>query len=168
MRRLAAFSLIVLLAVLLQNTVFAGLKMFGVSPDIVVVVVVCFAMLEGPTTGAMVGFWGGLLRDLFLSAPKGLTGLSYLLVGYVVGIVRPYVESTSVLVPVAGVFFGSLGAAGLYEILEALLGRQGVSLGKSIKVVVLLSVYNSLLAPFIYPVVRRAAMIERPKRVYLW
>lgn len=168
MRRFAAFALIILTAVLLQTTIFSGMRLFGVAPDLVVVVVICFAILEGPTVGGMAGFWGGLLRDLFLNAPKGLTGLSYLIVGYIVGIVRPYVESTSVFVPVAGVFAGSLGATGLYEILQALLGREGLPLDKVLRVVALMSVYNTLLVPFVYPIVRRASLIDKQKRAYHW
>lgn len=168
MRRTATYGLLILTAVLFQTTVFAKFKLFEVVPDLVVVLVICFALLEGPTTGAVVGFSAGFLRDLLLTAPTGLTGLAYLIVGYVVGSVRPYVESTSVFVPIAGVFFGSLAASTIYGVLQQLLGQESVPLGRSIQVVVLIAVYNTLLVPFVYPIARKFSRMEGAKSVYRW
>jgi len=154
--------------VLLQTTVFARIELFGVTPDLVLVLVICFALLEGPTTGAVVGFSSGLLRDLLLTSPKGLTGLSYLTIGYVVGSVRPYVESTSVMVPVTGVFLGSLAATSLYGLLEALLGLETVPFGRTVQVVLLVAVYNTLLVPFVYPLVRKVTLMDKQTNLYRW
>jgi rod shape-determining protein MreD len=168
MRRSAAFGLTILTAVLLQSTVFARLTLFGVSPDLVLAVVISFALIEGPIAGAVLGFSGGLLRDLLLDAPKGLTGLSYLIVGYAVGSIRPYLQTTSVMVPVAGVFAGSLAASALYEVLQAMLGRRTGGFDRAIAVVVLTAVYNTLLVPFVYPPVKRIAGLYRPEKVFQW
>ncbi|MDQ4149676.1 MAG: rod shape-determining protein MreD [Actinomycetota bacterium] len=168
MRRGAVFGLTVLTAVLLQSTVFARLTIFSVSPDLVLAVVICFALIDGPTTGSILGFSGGMLRDLLLDAPKGLTGLSYLIVGYVVGSIRPYFQTTSVVVPLMGMFAGSLGASLLYELLEGMLGRRTGSVGRALIVVLLTAVYNTILVPFLYPLVRRIALLYRTEKVYQW
>lgn len=157
-----------LTAVLFQTTVLPKIDLFGVAPDLVLVIVICFALLEGPSGGAAIGFAGGLLRDLLLDAPKGLTGLAYLIVGYIVGSVRPYVESTSVFVPIFGVFAGSLAATALYEMLKALLGFATTGLAKSVELVIVTALYNTLLVPFVYPLVRRFSQIESSKKVYRW
>lgn len=157
-----------LTAVLFQTTVLPKMELFGVAPDLVLVLVICFALLEGPTSGSFVGFASGFLRDLLLDAPKGLTGLAYLIVGYVIGSVRPYVESTSVFVPIAGVFSGSLAATALYEFLKALLGLETLPLGDSVELIVMTAIYNTLLVPFVYPLVRRFSQMESSKKVYRW
>jgi len=167
MRRVGIFVLAIVSAVLLQTTVFAK-TLFGVAPDLVLVVVISFALLEGPMAGATSGFFGGLLRDLLLNAPKGLTGLSYLLVGYAVGRIRPYVQSMSVFVPIAAIFLGSVAGTGLYEILQGLLGQQTVSWAMGARVVVLTAVYNTLLAPLVYPVIRRIVGLYQTEKVYRW
>lgn len=170
MRRLAIFSLVVLTAVLLQTTIFAprSLSLFGVSPDLLLVLVVSLSLLEGPITGAVAAFGGGLLRDLLLDAPKGMTGLSYLLVAYTIGALRPYVQSTSVFVPVAAVVVGSVAGTALYDVLNVLLGQQTVPLVEIVKEVALTSVYNALLVPFVYPTVRKVAGMYRREKVYRW
>jgi rod shape-determining protein MreD len=168
MRRGAVFGLTILTAVLLQSTLFSRLALFGVSPDLVLAVVICFALIDGPTTGSVLGFSGGLLRDLLLDAPKGLTGLSYLIVGYAAGSIRPYLQSTTVFVPAAGIFVGSLSASALYEILEGMLGRRTGSIDRALVVVLLTAVYNTLLVPFVYPPIKRIAAIYRPEKVVQW
>lgn len=168
MKRGALFALTLLTAVLLQTTAFAKLRILDVSPDLLLVVVISFALLEGPTVGSVLGFSGGFMRDLLLDAPAGLTGLSYLLVGYMVGIARPYISSSSIFVPLAGIFAGTMAATGLYEIFQALLGERTPPLSRAIQVVLLTAIYNALLVPFIYPLLRRIASFYRPEKVYQW
>lgn len=155
-------------AVLLQTTLFAEATLFGVAPDVILVVVISLALLEGPALGAISGFGAGFLRDLLLEAPKGMTGLAYLVVGYVVGSIRPYVQSTSVILPLGGVFAGSLAGAGLYIVISMLLGRPADPLDRSVSIVILTAIYNTLLVPFVYPIVRKITTVYKPEKVYRW
>lgn len=168
MRRLAVFILVMLTAVILQTSVFARATLLGVTPDLILVVVISLALLQGPTIGATAGFGGGLLRDLLLEAPKGVTGLAFLVVGYVVGSIRPYVQSTSVLLPIIGVFLGSFAGSLLYVVVSILLGVTPDSAGRILRVVLLTSVYNTLLVPFVYPLVRRLGTIYPSEKVFKW
>ena len=168
MKRPSIFGLSLLTAVLLQTTFFSKLRILGVSPDLLLAVVICFALLEGPTVGGVLGFSGGFLRDLLLDAPIGLTGLAYLTVGYIAGSIRPYISSTSVFVPAAGVLAGSAVATTLYELFQALLGQRTPPASRAFQVVLLTALYNTILVPFIYPPVRRIVSFYRPERVYQW
>jgi rod shape-determining protein MreD len=154
MRRGVGTSLVILAALILQTTVLPHVALFRVSPDLLLVVVISVALARGPSAGAVVGFAGGVLRDLLLSAPTGLSALAYLSVGYVVGAVLPYVQSSSVAVPLVGVFVGSLAGTAFYDVLALLLGVRAEPLDRMLQVVVLTAVYNTLLVPFAYPVVR--------------
>lgn len=167
MKRFAVISLVMLTAALLQTTVFAR-TFFGVAPDLLLVVVISLALTEGPVTGAVSGFSGGLLRDLLLNSPKGLTGLAYLIVGYAVGIGRPYVQSTSVFVPVAAIFVGSFAGSVLFEVLQALLGRGNIPFDHEVRVVLLTAVYNTLMTPFVYPLIRKLTAVYSREKVYRW
>lgn len=166
MRRALVFALTLLTAVLLQTTVFDQLKIAGVAPDLILALVIVFALLEGPSAGAMLGFCGGFLRDLLLSGPLGLTGLSFLIIGYLVGSLRPYIGSNNVAVPAIGVFLGSTAGTGLYQLLLVLFGQPTPALLRAISVTFLSALYNTILVPFIYPPVRRLASFYRPDKVY--
>jgi rod shape-determining protein MreD len=152
-----------LAAVLLQTTVLPRLTLFGAAPDLVLLVTISMGLLEGPIAGAAVGAAGGLLEDLLLTAITGLTALTYLLVGYAVGKVRPYVQSTSVLVPVTGIFVGTVAAQLTYAALSVLLGGPPSAMDRVLQASMLTGLYNAIIAPFVYPVVRHAASFRTEK-----
>ncbi|MCJ7653588.1 MAG: rod shape-determining protein MreD [Actinobacteria bacterium] len=64
-RRWIFLACTVLLAFILQIAVMPQFKLFGVQPDLILVVAVVVAVLEGPVEGAIVGFCGGMLEDIF-------------------------------------------------------------------------------------------------------
>ncbi len=166
MKRIAVFVLFMLTAVILQTSLLSRIRIFGVGPDLVLVIVIALALIEGPLTGAVAGLGGGLLRDFLLEAPAGLTGLSYLAVGYLVGTIRPYVQTSGVLLPVSAVGLGSLAGTGLYILLSYLLGEQPDPLERVLRVLLLTSLYNAMVTPFVYPVVRRVVSIYPREKVY--
>lgn len=157
MRRSVGSSLLVITALIVQTTLLPHLALFRVVPDLMLVVVICIGLVRGPSSGALAGFGGGMLRDLLLDAPTGLSALAYLTVGYVVGAVRPYVQSSGVAVPLIGVFAGSVVGTAFYTLLALLLGVPAQPLERVAQVILLTGVYNTLLVPFAYPVVRRVA-----------
>jgi rod shape-determining protein MreD len=166
MRRSFSSLLLILTALILQTTVVPHLAIFRVVPDLLMVVVISLALIEGPSHGALAGFMGGLLRDLFVDAPTGLSALSYVTVGYVVGAVRPYVQSSSVAVPFVGVFAGSFAGTVFYQVLALLLGVAAQPVDRMAQIVVVTAVYNTLLVPFVYPLVRRVASKPRTESLY--
>jgi len=65
--------------------VLAPLSVLGGRPDLVLLAVVGWAFLRGPTEGVIWAFIGGLLLDLFSGGPFGCFTLSLLLVALFVG-----------------------------------------------------------------------------------
>nr|MBA2426304.1 hypothetical protein [Actinomycetota bacterium] len=94
--------------------------------------------------------------------------LVYTLIGYTVGVIRQYSIKESVWTPVAAVAAASAIAEIGYAALAILLGERWVSLIYTLKVTGLVVVYNTLLTPFVFPLVRRVADRFRPERVYRW
>src|SRR6266487_4828453 len=100
MRRALLWGAIVLTALVLQSTVFAKVTLAGAKPELVYMVTIILAFLEGPSSGAVAGFAGGMAEDFLLNQPKGITALTLTLVGYSVGLLRQYIVSPSPLLPV--------------------------------------------------------------------
>lgn len=167
-RGLAVGALIVL-ALALQSTLLAQATVLGVIPQLVLVVVVCFAYLDGERVGIVTGFSAGLLQDLLpFPAVIGLTALVYTLVAYGVGILRQYAPADSVWTPVFAVALASAVAEFSYAALSIILGEPWVGLGYTARVAGLVVLYNTLLTPFVFPLVRRVADRFRPERVHRW
>jgi rod shape-determining protein MreD len=163
-RALSAFAIIVT-ALLLQSTVFAQIKLFGVRPELLYLLTIVVAILDGPTDGMLVGFAGGLGQDFLLNQPKGLTALTLTLLGYTVGLLRQYIVSPSPLLPTMLVGVGTAAGVLFYEIVGFLLGQMNQPLEFSLKVPVLAGVYGAVLTPILYPVFRKISERSRPQRV---
>src|SRR4029450_10144533 len=128
MRRALLWSAIVLTALVLQSTVFAKVTLAGAKPELVYMVTIILAFLEGPSSGAMAGFAGGMAEDFLLNQPKGITALTLTVVRYAVGALRQYIVTPSPLLPVAlvgGATTGGLLFYGLVSFLVAQLGLWG-------------------------------------------
>ena len=78
-------GVIVFVAAVLQASVFAGMSVLGAAPDILLVALVAVALVRGATTGAVAGFFGGLVIDIALLDTLGVTSLLLTLVGYWAG-----------------------------------------------------------------------------------
>lgn len=75
----------VVLSALLCQGLLSRLPLPGTPPDLLLVVVVAFALAEGPVVGAVTGFVAGLLVDLGADHELGRVAFAYALVGFVVG-----------------------------------------------------------------------------------
>jgi rod shape-determining protein MreD len=87
------------------------------------VLVVAFALKEGPLSGALTGFVAGLLADLGADHELGRLALVYVLAGYLAGLVHDD-RPRSWLLPVLVVAAAAAGAVGTYA-LEGLLRLGG-------------------------------------------
>lgn len=164
--RPAAVGTILVVAIALQSTVLTKVTLLGVIPQLLFVVVVTLAMLEGERVGVVVGFFAGLIQDFLLpQSVTGLTALEYTFIGYVVGMIRYYLPSQSVWLPVFVVALASAFAEGSYAVLAIIMGQRWVSIGYTAKVAGLVILYNTLLTPFVYPLIKRIADRVRPERV---
>jgi rod shape-determining protein MreD len=159
---------VVLAALVLQSTVFAQITLLKAQPDLMYLLTVLVALLEGPASGAVIGFAGGLAEDFLLTQPKGITALTLTLLGYAVGTVRQYIVSPSALVPVIMVFAGTAVGIMFDGLVKFLLGQLDAGWGFQLQIALLTGLYNAILTPLVFPLVRRLAESSRAKRVFRW
>jgi len=76
-RRPLVLAAVVVVLVLVESTVLAGLPLGGARPDLLTLAVVAVAMAAGPVSGATFGFAAGLLADLLFDLPVGVSALVY-------------------------------------------------------------------------------------------
>jgi rod shape-determining protein MreD len=150
-RRLLVLAAVLVVAVLVQSTVLAGLRLGGVQPDVLVLAVVAVAMASDAVTGAVFGFVAGLVADLLFDLPVGVSALVYTAVGFAVGTVRVYVTSHRPLVHLLLVGAASLASAWCCGLLLRVFDLT--SWASVARAGLLVALYNLLLTPFVYPVV---------------
>ena len=162
------WTAVVVTALLLQSTVFTQVKLAGAQPELMYLVTVVMAMLEGPATGALAGFTAGLGQDFLLDQTKGITALTLTIVGYAVGQVRQYIVTPSPALPVALVAAATFGGILFYGFVSFLLGQLGTGFLSLVRTALLSAVYNAVLTPLLYPLLKRLAEASRSQKVYRW
>jgi len=167
-RRTLLLAAVIVTSLLLQTTVFADLRLLGARPELLYLVTIVFAFLDGPSAGAVTGFASGMAEDFLLDQPKGITALTLTLLGYVVGLLRQYVVSPSPLFPVVLVAGGTFAGVLFYGVVSFLLGQLAVSVPYLVRVAALSAVYNAILTPLLFPVLRRAVEASRAQKVVRW
>ncbi|MFI5046047.1 MAG: rod shape-determining protein MreD [Acidimicrobiia bacterium] len=157
MIRRLRLAFVVLGAVLLQTTVFTHLRIEGVGPEVGLVCVLAVAYEDGADSGAIFGFVMGLTMDLFSPTPLGLLALTYAITGYAVGVFQAgIVRSSPFLAPILGGVGGLFGGL-VFISVGALVGQAGFLSMASLKTVLIAALFDALIAPLVFPIVRRAA-----------
>jgi rod shape-determining protein MreD len=145
-------------ALLLQVTVISRLPLPGAAPDLLLVLVVAFALAEGPMAGMVTGFAAGLLADALSVHEMGRLALAYALAGYLTGLLHDDTER-STLQPFGAVLLGALVSLGAFSMEGVLLGDPRVTLFPVLRAAVSSVPYDVVLTPFVVPLV--AALVRR-------
>jgi rod shape-determining protein MreD len=167
-RRVLLLAAVILSALLLQTTIFAEINLLGAKPELMYLITIAFGMLEGPASGAVTGFVGGMAQDFLLDAPKGITALTLTLLGYAIGMARQFIVSPSPVLPVVLVGFGTFAGVLFYGVVSFLLGQLDSTWLYLLRIAVLSAIYNAILTPLVFPIMRRAAEGSRSRRVVRW
>lgn len=69
MRRKAVIAVLIILCFILQCTVFQALALAGISPNLLLIVTTSLGFMRGEKEGMAVGFFCGLLTDIFFWKP---------------------------------------------------------------------------------------------------
>lgn len=164
-RRVLVTIVVIVTALLLQSTLFWELKLLGVRPELMYLITIVIAILEGPNEGAVTGFVAGLAQDFLLNQPKGITALTLTLVGYAAGLARQYIVSPSPLMPTILVGAGTAAGIAFYQVVAFLLGQLQETFTFAVRVTLLTALYGAILTPIVYPLLRRVIEGSRPTRV---
>ncbi len=142
----------VVTALLLHVTVISRLPLPGAAPDLVLVLVVAFALAEGPMSGLTTGFVAGLLADGISDHELGRLALAYALAGYVTGMLQDNTDR-STLLPFGAVLLGAVTALGAFVLEGVLLGDPRITLQPVLRAAVSSVPYDVVLTPFVVPLV---------------
>ena len=125
-------ALVIFVVAILQVSAFSSLTIGGSGPDVLLVVLVSVSLLRGAVTGAVAGFFAGLIVDVATLGTLGLTALLLTLAGYWVG---RYGETTGrarrhapILAMLAATVFVGLGGYAVQSMLGESISARAVLL----------------------------------------
>ena len=115
-------ALVLFAALVLQVTIMSDLRIVGALGDVMLALTIAAGLTGGADRGVTWGFATGLIYDLVLDTPFGLSALTYALVGYAVGLAGSALMRTSGWWPVGVAAVAGAVQATLYIALANLLG----------------------------------------------
>jgi rod shape-determining protein MreD len=145
-------SLLLFVLVVLQVTVVSDVQIAGARPDLMLLVGIAAGTTAGRERGAVYGFAAGLVYDLLLTSPFGLSALTYAIVGHLSGVVREAVLRSAWWIPMVSAAAGSAVGVILYVVLGTVVGQQAKGL-PLISIVLVVSIVNGLVSPLALRVV---------------
>jgi rod shape-determining protein MreD len=91
---------ILAMIVVIQATLLVRIRFLGVSPNLMLAVVVAWGLLRGIEAGIVWGFVGGLVFDLIAGAPLGMSSLALMTICFLTGLGESNLFQGNIFLPV--------------------------------------------------------------------
>lgn len=158
------YAALLLVALIIQVGALVDVTLWGVNGDLLLVLTLAVALLEGPDTGATWGFAAGIAYDLVLDTPFGLSALTYAAVGYGIGLIGASMSRAAGWWPVTLAAVGTVAAVFIYACVGNLVG-VGNPMGTVTKVALVEALFSAVLILPVMNVARRVFGRREPDRV---
>lgn len=147
---------LVVLACATQTSFLLPFTLFGVRPDLVLVVVCAIGLVLGSLRGAAAGFFAGLLVDVLTGRLVGLGALSKGAAGYAAGWMGQRLFRENLFVPAGIALAVSVGEGVLYILGTHAFGVPIPLIAGAVHIVLPEAWYNALAAVLLFPLLFRA------------
>lgn len=148
--RYLTYFLLIIANFILQTTFLQYIEIIGVKPNTMVILIVSFSFIRGQLDGAIIGFFGGLLIDIFFGTFLGINAFVGFTTGYLSGIFNDNFYQKNTIIP----FILTLCFTFFYEILfyiiNILLKGYPNIFYFTVKIILPEAIYTSLISIIIY------------------
>lgn len=142
------------IAVVLQTTLFARLEQFFIIPDAALLIVILAARWLDPDPALLLAFTGGIVLDLLGTTPMGLRALVFVLVGYTAVRTLDRLEPNPFSSALSVMLLSLLGVV-LFAVFGTLFSLGSLTEVNVLRTIILVPLYNGLLALFMAPAFRQ-------------
>ncbi|MBE5854020.1 MAG: rod shape-determining protein MreD [Lachnospiraceae bacterium] len=153
MRRVIYAFLLIFISFLLQTTVFRALNFGGISPNLMIIVTAAIGFMRNEKSGLLVGFFSGLLIDIFYGDIIGFYALVFMLTGYLNGIFSRIFYPQDMKLPLSLIALSDLTYGGLCYIFLYLLNGKFIFGYFVMHVMIPEMVYTVLISILFYPLI---------------
>jgi rod shape-determining protein MreD len=136
---------LVVATLFVHDAVLRSVRLAGVRPDLLLGLVVIGAIVGGPERGALYGFCAGIVADLFLPTPFGLSPLVWCIVGYGLGALQTTIlPHGRMALPVVTLFASAAAEVG-FALAGSTLGQPMIGPHLAV-IVVVVALVNAVLS----------------------
>lgn len=142
--------LVVLAAFLLQSSVFPAITLLDITPNVLLIITVCFGFMRGKRFGLLVGFFSGFLIDFFFGPLFGVNTLVYMFIGYLNGYMYKVFFDEEIKVPMLLVAVSDLAYGLAFYAIQFAIRMRFAFFDYFLGVIIPECVYTVVLTLFLY------------------
>lgn len=152
MWRKIVIACMVLICFVLQSTLMKWIALGNVAPNLLIIITAAYGFMRGKKSGLLVGFFCGLLTDIFFGEVIGFYALIYMYIGYGNGFFnriffKEDIKLPLFLIALSDLFYGFV----VYVLLFLLRGRFAFGYYMT-NVILPEMIYTIVLTFIIYPI----------------
>ena len=153
MLRKISIAILIILCFLLQSTVFRGLAFAGIVPNLLIILTAAFGFMRGENEGLLIGFFAGLLCDIFFGDVLGFYALIMMYIGFLNGKFNRIFYPEDIKLPLVLIIISDLSySMTCYVLLFLLQGKFNFPF-YFLNVILPEAVYTILVSCVLYPVI---------------
>ncbi len=153
MLRKVVVTLLVIVCFILQCSVFDSLAFAGIIPNLMIILTASFGFMRGEKEGLIIGFFCGLLSDVFFGFFLGFYALILMYIGYLNGKFSRSFYPEDIKLPIALIIISDLSYGILCYILLFML-RGRFQFGYYFSHIILPeALYTIVVTVFLYPLI---------------
>ncbi len=153
MLRKFCVAILIILCFLLQSTVFRSLAFAGIVPNLLIILTASFGFMRGENEGLIIGFFSGLLCDIFFGDVLGFYALIMMYIGFLNGKFNRIFYPEDIKLPLALIVISDISySMTCYVLLFLLQGKFNFPF-YFMNVILPEAVYTILVTCILYPVI---------------
>lgn len=153
--RAAAVGLLLVLVLVAQTSLLAPFAIWGVRPNLTLVVVYAAGLRYGMSFGALLGLLAGLILDVVAGRMVGLSGVSSAVAGFAAGWIGERLLRGNPLIPVAVAFASSMLGGATYLLAARAFGMDFPIIDSVSRTILPGAWYDALAMAMLYPLITR-------------
>ncbi|MCU0501367.1 MAG: rod shape-determining protein MreD [Anaerolineae bacterium] len=158
-------AVVLTLVVLVQATLLARVRLIGATPNLLLVVVVCWSLIRGLYDGLVWGFVGGLALDVLAGLPLGTSSLALMATTPLAGLGKNSVFPGSLTLPILLVALATPVYGWVVLLSEMIRGIPVDWLASTVRIIGPEIAFNAALTVIAYPALRWLATHYRPTQM---
>lgn len=155
MGRKIVVTLFIIVCFILQCSVFNSLAFAGIIPNLMIILTSAFGFMRGEKEGLIIGFFCGLLSDIFFGSFLGFYALVLMYIGFVNGKFSRVFYPEDIKLPIALIVTSDLSYGILCYILMFLLRSKFNFIFYFTSVILPEALYTTVVTIFLYPIILR-------------
>jgi rod shape-determining protein MreD len=153
MLRKVVVTLLIIVCFILQCSVFGGFTLTGIVPNLMIILTSSFGFMRGEKEGLIIGFFCGLLSDIFFGEFLGFYALVLMYIGYCNGKFSRIFYPQDIKLPLALIVTSDFSYGIICYILMFLLRGKFHFSYYFVSVILPEALYTIVVTIFLYPII---------------